>query len=157
MHLRELWRTLRKRKWLVLTLMFVVTTLVTIEMYRTKDVYQATTLIEVGKDVSRLGQSSNIFGDDYDPFYMVNIKTKMLMVRSHALLESVVLENHLDENPQFLRAGGKKSIWAFPSQAARRNVHQHAQRRHHGRAGQRDARLAHRLLALRPGDCRARD
>ncbi len=111
MHLRELWRTLRKRKWLVLTLMFVVTTLVTIEMYRTKDVYQATTLIEVGKDVSRLGQSSNIFGDDYDPFYMVNIKTKMLMVRSHALLESVVLENHLDENPQFLRAGGKKSIW----------------------------------------------
>ncbi|HJQ22289.1 MAG TPA: polysaccharide biosynthesis tyrosine autokinase [Blastocatellia bacterium] len=111
MHLRELWRTLRKRKWLVLTLMFVVTTLVTIEMYRTKDVYQATTLIEVGKDVSRLGQSSNIFGDDYDPFYMVNIKTKMLMVRSHALLESVVIDNRLDENPQFLRAGGKKSLW----------------------------------------------
>ena len=111
MHLRELWRTLRKRRWLVLTLMFVVTTLVTIEMYRTRDVYQATTLIEVGKDVSRLGQSSNIFGDDYDPFYMVNIKTKMLMVRSHALLESVVIENHLDENPQFMRAGGKNSLW----------------------------------------------
>jgi polysaccharide biosynthesis transport protein len=111
MHLRELWRTLRKRRWLVLTLMFVVTTLVTIEMYRTRDVYQATTLIEVGKDVSRLGQSSNIFGDDYDPFYMVNIKTKILMVRSHALLESVVIENHLDENPQFMRAGGKNSLW----------------------------------------------
>ncbi|MFL6278411.1 MAG: GumC family protein [Blastocatellia bacterium] len=111
MHLRELWRTLRKRKWLVLTLMFVITTLVTVEMYRTRNIYQATTLIEVGKDVSRLGQSSNIFGDDYDPFYMVNIKTKMLMVRSHALLESVVIENHLDQNPQFLRAGGKKSVW----------------------------------------------
>src|SRR3982750_537148 len=74
MHLRDLWRTLRKRKWLGLTLMFVLTTLVTIEMYRTRNIYQATTLIEVGKDVSRLGQSSNIFSDDYDPFYMVNIK-----------------------------------------------------------------------------------
>ena len=38
MHLRELWRTLRKRKWLILTLVFVITTLVTIEMYRTKNI-----------------------------------------------------------------------------------------------------------------------
>src|SRR5437870_6104116 len=110
-HLRELWRTLRKRKWLILTLIFVVTTLVTIEMYRTKNVYQAATLIEIGKDSSRLGQPGSIFGDDYDPFYMVNIKTKVLMIKSHAMLESVVVENHLDQNPQFLQAGGKKSIW----------------------------------------------
>src|SRR5689334_11869114 len=110
MHLRELWRTLRKRKWLILTLIFVITTLVTIEMYRTKDIFQAATLIEIGKDTSRIGQPGNVFGDDYDPFYMVNIKTKMLMVKSHAMLESVVLENHLDQNPQFLQAGGKKSV-----------------------------------------------
>src|SRR3954447_9104058 len=56
MHLRELWRNLRKRKWLILTLVFVVTTLVTIEMYRTKNIYQAATLIEIGKDSSRIGQ-----------------------------------------------------------------------------------------------------
>jgi polysaccharide biosynthesis transport protein len=111
MHLRELWRTLRKRKWLILTLVFVITTLVTIEMYRTKNIYQAATLIEIGKDSSRIGQPGSIFGDDYDPFYMVNIKTKVLMIKSHAMLESVVVENHLDQNPQFLQAGGKKSIW----------------------------------------------
>jgi succinoglycan biosynthesis transport protein ExoP len=112
MHLRELWRTLRKRKWLILTLVFVITTLVAIEMYRTKNVYQAAALIEIGKDTSRLGQvGGSIFGDDYDPFYMVNIKTKMLMVRSHAMLESVVVANHLDQNPQFLQADGKKSVW----------------------------------------------
>jgi len=110
MHLRELWRTLRKRKWLILTLVFVITTLVTIEMYRTKDIFQAATLIEIGKDTSRIGQPGNVFSDDYDPFYMVNIKTKMLMVKSHAMLESVVVENHLDQNPQFMQAGGKKSI-----------------------------------------------
>ncbi len=111
MHLRELWRTLRKRKWLILTLMFVITTLVTIEMYRTRNTYQAAALIEIGKDNSRLGQAGNVFGDDYDPFYMVNIKTKMLLVKSHALLESVVVENHLDQNPQFIQSNGKKTIW----------------------------------------------
>ncbi|MFL6213236.1 MAG: GumC family protein [Blastocatellia bacterium] len=112
MHLRELWRTLRKRKWLILTLIFVITTLVTIEMYRTKNVYQAAALIEIGKDAARLGQpGGSIFGDDYDPFYMVNIKTKMLMVRSHAMLESVVVANHLDQNPQFLQSEDKKSVW----------------------------------------------
>ncbi|HKP11728.1 MAG TPA: polysaccharide biosynthesis tyrosine autokinase [Blastocatellia bacterium] len=112
MHLRELWRTLRKRKWLILTLVFVITTLVTIEMYRTKNVYQAATLIEIGKDNSRIGQpGGSIFGDDYDPFYMVNIKTKMLMIRSHAMLESVVVENHLDQNPKFMQSDSKKSVW----------------------------------------------
>src|SRR5689334_8134576 len=110
-HLRELWRTLRKRKWLILTLVFIITTLVTVEMYRTKNVYQAAALIEIGKDTSRIGQPGSIFGDDYDPFYMVNIKTKMLTVRSHAMLESVVAENHLDQNPKFLQADDKKSVW----------------------------------------------
>jgi len=111
-HLRELWRTVRKRKWLIVTLIFVITTLVTIEMYRTKNTYQAAAMVEVGKDTSRLGNpGGSIFGDDYDPFYMVNIKTKMLQLKSRPLLESVVLENHLDQNPRFLQAGGKKSIW----------------------------------------------
>ncbi len=111
-HLRELWRTVRKRKWLIATLVFVITTLVTIEMYRTKDIFQSSTLIEIGKDTSRIGSpGGSIFGDDYDPFYLVNIKTKMLAVKSHSLLESVVLENRLDQNQRFLQAGGKKSIW----------------------------------------------
>src|SRR5215211_1924991 len=110
-HLRELWRTVRKRKWLILTIVFVITTLVTIEMYRTKNSYQASTLIEIGKDQNRLGSPGSIFGDDYDPFYMVNMKTKMLMIKSHSLLEDVVVEKKLDQNPLFLQAGGKKSVW----------------------------------------------
>jgi capsular exopolysaccharide synthesis family protein len=111
-HLRELWRTVRKRKWLIVTIIFVITTLVTIEMYRTKDIFQASTLIEIGKDTSRIGNpGSSIFGDDYDPFYMVNMKTKMLAIKSHSLLEGVVVENKLDQNPRFLGAGGKKSVW----------------------------------------------
>lgn len=110
-HLRELWRTVRKRKWLIATIAVIITTLVTIDMYRTKDTFQASALIEIGKDMTTLGRPGSIYGDDYDPFYMVNIKTKMLMVKSHSLLEAVVTEKHLDENPKFYRAGGKKTIW----------------------------------------------
>jgi capsular exopolysaccharide synthesis family protein len=110
-HLRELWRTVRKRKWLILTIAFVVTTLVTVEMYRTKNTYQASTLVEIGKDTNRLGNPGSVFGDDYDPFYMINMKTKMLMIKSHSLLEGVVINKRLDQDPQFLQASGKKSVW----------------------------------------------
>jgi len=110
-HLRELWRTVRKRKWLIATIALIITTLVTIDMYRTKETYQASTLIEIGKDMTTLGRPGSIYGDDYDPFYMVNIKTKMLMVKSHSLLEEVVKEKNLDQNPKFIQAGGKRSLW----------------------------------------------
>ncbi|HVG20272.1 MAG TPA: Wzz/FepE/Etk N-terminal domain-containing protein, partial [Blastocatellia bacterium] len=110
-HLRELWRTVRKRKWLIFTIAFVVTTLVTVEMYRTKNSYQAWTTVEIGKDTTRFGAPGSVFGDDYDPFYMINMKTKMLMIKSHTLLESVVVNNKLDQNPRFVQASGKKSVW----------------------------------------------
>jgi capsular exopolysaccharide synthesis family protein len=110
-HLRELWRTVRKRKWLILTVVFIITTLVTIEMYRTKNTYQATTMIEVGKDNTSVARSGALYIDDYDPFYMVTIKTKMLMIQSRSLLEDVVIEKRLDRNPKFLEIGEKKSIW----------------------------------------------
>src|SRR5690349_2924882 len=110
-HLRELWRTVRKRKWLIATITVIITTLLTIDMYRTKDTFQASTLIEIGKEMTTLGRPGSIYGDDYDPFYMVNIKTKMLMVKSHSLLEAVVKEKHLDQMPKFYRSGGKRTIW----------------------------------------------
>jgi capsular exopolysaccharide synthesis family protein len=110
-HLRELWRTVRKRKWLIATITVIITTLVTIDMYRTKNTYQASTLIEIGKDMTTLGRPGSIYGDDYDPFYMVNIKTKMLMVKSHSLLEAVATDKHLDQDPRFFQATGKKSLW----------------------------------------------
>ncbi|HSO75082.1 MAG TPA: Wzz/FepE/Etk N-terminal domain-containing protein, partial [Blastocatellia bacterium] len=110
-HLRELWRTVSKRRWLILSISLIVTTLVAIEVYRAKNIYQASTLIEIGKDSSTLGRPGSIFGDDYDPFYMVNIKTKMLMVKSHSLLEGVVLRKKLDQNTVFLESRGKRSVW----------------------------------------------
>src|ERR1041384_6818077 len=55
-NLRGLWRIVRKRRWLIVAIAFVVTTLVTIDAFRTKPLYQAAATIEVGRDsATRVG------------------------------------------------------------------------------------------------------
>ena len=108
-HLREVWRTIRKRKWLIISIVLIVTSLVTMEMYRTKPIYQASTIIEVGKENTTLVRSGDlVINDDSDPFYQVNIKTKMLLLNSRELHEDVVVDLKLDQTPKFLDndAGG---------------------------------------------------
>src|SRR5262249_54633585 len=70
--LRELWRILRKRKWLIITIVFSVTSLVTIQEFRTRPIYQASTIIEIGKENSTVVKSGDlVINDDSDPFYQV--------------------------------------------------------------------------------------
>jgi capsular exopolysaccharide synthesis family protein len=110
-HLRNLLRVVRRRKWLIALLVLVITTLVTIEMYRTKSIYESSAMIEIGKDSNvSMRQGDLALNEEYDPFYQVNIKTKILFLKSPNLLEQVVLNQKLYDNPQFLKAGGKKSI-----------------------------------------------
>lgn len=110
--LRELWRTMRKRKWLIISIVLVVTSLVTVEMFRTKPTYQASTTVEIGKDNNALVRSGDlIINDDSDPYYQVNIKTKMLLLNSRELHEDVVTDLKLDQNPKFLESDGGTSIW----------------------------------------------
>lgn len=108
--LREMWRMLRRRKWLVITIVMVVTSLVAIQMYRTKSYYQASTIIEIGKDSTTVVRDSGISiqNDDFDPYYQVNIKTKILLLTSRNLIEDVVVQLKLDQNPKFLDTGSKK-------------------------------------------------
>ncbi|HYE75205.1 MAG TPA: Wzz/FepE/Etk N-terminal domain-containing protein, partial [Blastocatellia bacterium] len=108
--LRELWRMVRRRKWLVLTIVTVVTSLVALQMYRTKSYYQASTTIEIGKDSTTVVRDGGISiqNDDYDPFYLINIKTKMLLLTSRALIEDVVIQLKLDQNPRFLDTGPQR-------------------------------------------------
>src|SRR2546422_11655039 len=73
--IRELWRVVRKRKWMVFTIVVIITTLVAIQMYRAKSIYQASTIVEVGKDNSSLVKAGEVVlqNDDFDPYYNVNI------------------------------------------------------------------------------------
>jgi len=103
-HLRELWRTVRKHKWLVITTVLIITSLATLMMYRARSIYQASTMVEIGKESNTLVKSGDIIlqNDDFDPFYLLNIKTKLLFLQSRSLLEDVVVHLKLDQNPKFL-------------------------------------------------------
>jgi capsular exopolysaccharide synthesis family protein len=115
--LRELWLIVRRRKWLVLTLITIVTTIVAIQMYRTDNYYQANSIIEIGKESTTITREAgvNVQDEGFDPYYQVNIKTKMLMLTSHSLLEDVVVRLKLDQNPKFLDVN-KKSWFGLKSQ-----------------------------------------
>lgn len=108
LHARELARMLRKRKWLVLAVVAIITSLVTIEIHRTPSTYQATAQIEVTKDVGTTTVSAKDFvvqSDDSD-----NINTKLVVIKSRPLLEDVVVNLKLDQNPNFINATRKRSV-----------------------------------------------
>jgi capsular exopolysaccharide synthesis family protein len=110
-HLRELWRIIRRRKWLIASIALIITTLMTIEMYRTRSTYEASALVEVGKDSAVLNTPGTFqVGEEFDPFYQVNIKTKLLFLKSQPLAEDAVTREKLYNNPNFLGESGKKSI-----------------------------------------------
>jgi polysaccharide biosynthesis transport protein len=108
LHARELARMLRKRKWLVLAVVAIITSLVTIEIHRTPSSYQAGAQIEVTKDVGATTITSKDFvvqSDDSD-----NINTKLVVIKSRPLLEDVVVNLKLDQNPNFINATRKRSV-----------------------------------------------
>src|SRR5438093_9836037 len=49
-HLRGLWRIARKRRCLIIGMAFIITPLVTIDVFLTKPLYETTTPIEIGRD-----------------------------------------------------------------------------------------------------------
>jgi capsular exopolysaccharide synthesis family protein len=113
-HLREIWRIARKRKWLILTITFIITTIVTIEAYRTKSSYMATAFIEIGKENATIQAGPNdtvIRTDDSDIYYPeLSINTHLFRLTSEPLLEDVVVKLKLDENPKFVEPA-RNSIW----------------------------------------------
>jgi polysaccharide biosynthesis transport protein len=107
-NLREIWRKIRKHRVLILTVAFIITTLVTIEAFRAKSLYQAAAKIAIGRDASPVVKTGDIViaTDDAD-----EIKTEMLLIRTYPLLEDVVIRLQLSQNPKFLDVSEKKTVW----------------------------------------------
>jgi succinoglycan biosynthesis transport protein ExoP len=104
---RSIWRTILKRKWLILVIIFIVTSAATVEVYRTKSIYKATASIEVRKDATTLVKTQNIVvqTDDSDA-----MNTYMYMIKSRPLLLRVAESLKLDQNPKFFDVASRKSI-----------------------------------------------
>ncbi len=115
-NLRDLWRKIFKHKWLIASIVLVVTTLVTIVVYDIKPWYRASATIEIGKENSmNLNAGEVAGGDATDPFYLININTQKLALTSYELLADVVVDQKLDQNPQVIAEIGKKPFYSFLS------------------------------------------
>ena len=106
-HLRELWRIVRKRKRLVIAISFIAMILVTIEVHRTPSIYRAETIIEIAKDTPTIvkTQEQVIQIDESN-----NIKAKKVIFKSRPVLEDIVTYLKLDQNPRFIESLQKRSV-----------------------------------------------
>jgi len=106
-HLRELWRIVRKRKWLVTLIAGIATILITIEVYRTPSIYRAQSDILIGSEAPTVVQTKDqvIQIDDSN-----NLNTNKIIITSRPLLEDVVVSLKLDQHPKFGSSLQKKSF-----------------------------------------------
>jgi succinoglycan biosynthesis transport protein ExoP len=100
--LHKWWRAVTSRKWLVIAITLVATTAISLEMFRIRSTYQAYTLIEIRKENTSVVKSGDqiIANDD-------SLKTRAFVLQSTPLLEDVIVNLKLDENPKMVDTGNR--------------------------------------------------
>lgn len=88
-----------KRKWLILSLTLVVTSLVTIQMFRTPSIYQGETTIRIEPKLRSVLQTKDITINNPDPTFW---GTQFKLLQNPSLARQVVLTLDLQNNPTFL-------------------------------------------------------
>jgi len=103
---RDIWRKIRKRKWLILAVVFIATTIVSIESFRTKSLYQASAKVAFNQENTVIKAGDLVLQADDSG----RIRTELLLLKTYPLLEDVVVRLQLDKNPRFLDIGARKSV-----------------------------------------------
>jgi succinoglycan biosynthesis transport protein ExoP len=113
-YLRRAWIAIRKRRMLIAVIIAIVTTIVTVEVFRTKSLFQAAATIEVDSEHSTLVKSGDVVvqSDDSDNTYMVQLamKSKIRFLESRPVLEDVAATMKLDQDPKFMDVAEKRSV-----------------------------------------------
>lgn len=105
--LMDYWRAIRKRLWLVIGIVVLITTLATIYIARKPNIYMAKAVVQVDQEQNnpdvetgdRVRPMSNP-----DPSY---INTQLQLLYSESLLRRVVKEHNLDSNKEFQEANAE--------------------------------------------------
>ncbi len=115
LHLRDYWRTIRKRLWLIIGLALIVTTIAAMRQADQPDIYQARSRVQVDTETysPALGASkgSSFYVDNsyMDPEYF---NTQVQIVTSPTLLRRVAKTLDLEHNRTFLDARVEnRSTW----------------------------------------------
>ena len=111
-HLLDYWRAVRKRLWLVLSIMALITMLSVIYVARKPDIYQAGARVQVDLENSGalVGKMPYVFGPTNDPTYF---NTQLQILVSPGLMRRVVKALDLEHNPDFFKGNStqKRSTW----------------------------------------------
>ena len=103
LHLRDYWRTIRKRLWLIIGLAVIVSTISALKQSRQPDIYQARARVQVDVESSNpaQGASRGYYVDNtyMDPEYF---NTQVQILSSPTLLRRVAKNLDLEHNRTFL-------------------------------------------------------
>lgn len=111
-HLLDYWRAIRKRLWLVLGIVALITMLAVVYVARKPDFYEAQARVQV--DLEDTGSVVNnprpLYGPSDDPIYF---NTQLQILVSPGLLRRVVRTLDLEHNPDFFKGNPaqRQSTW----------------------------------------------
>lgn len=111
-HLLDYWRAIRKRLWLVLGIVALVTMLAVVYVARKPDFFEAQARVQVDlEDTGSMVNSTRpIYGPADDPIYF---NTQLQILVSPGLMRRVVRTLDLEHNPDFFKgnASQRQSTW----------------------------------------------
>src|SRR5215216_3853088 len=98
-----------KRKWLILSLVLVITSLVAIQSFRAPSIYEGETVIRIQQKQPNILQSDKlIINGQNDPNFW---GTQLKLLQNPALARQVVLTLDLPHNPSFFGGQSQKGIF----------------------------------------------
>ena len=109
-NLREYFFIILKRKWLILSLVLVVTSLVTVQAYRQPSIYEAATTIRIeAKPQSPLQTGGIVINTAPDPTFW---NTQLKLLENPSLARQVILTLNLQKDPAFVGGQAQSSVFA---------------------------------------------
>src|SRR5438105_5482382 len=111
-HLLDYWRAVRKRLWLVISIVVLITMLSVLYVARKPDIYEAGARVQVDleNNAALVGKTPYIIGPTNDPAYF---NTQLQILTSPGLLRRVVKTLDLEHNQAFVRpnTSQQRSTW----------------------------------------------
>lgn len=111
-HLLDYWRAIRKRLWLVIAIITLITSIAVVQVARKPDIYQAQARVQVNledNNPTMAGKEPVYYGSSDDPVYF---NTQLQILGSPGLIRRVVRTLDLEHNPEFLEGNKqKRSTW----------------------------------------------
>jgi len=109
-HLLDYWRAVRKRLWLVISIVILITTLAVINAAQKPDIYSAGARVQVDleNNGALVGKTPYYMGAFNDPVYF---NTQLQILSSPGLARRVVRTLDLEHNPDFFKGSQKRTTW----------------------------------------------